>query len=215
MKDSGPWIALLLGIVAIACIVMGPRVIIDTAMAKLNIPTPRATATLSAGNAAAEATRVAQEQYAIMTANAAQYEMEATTQAGIVQGTRQAAEANQIHLDQEAAARAESTAQAIQATATRQAAEATGTRQAVDATAAIVQVTVNAGNRVVAAAEAERKDRRLFWESMWANLNQSLEKIRRLLIETWIPFALICMGTVYGIGAGLGVLLCIIYKEKR
>lgn len=146
MRDSGPWIALLLGIVAIALVVLGPDTIVDTVYVRLNIPTPQATPTLSAGNAAAEATRVAQEQYAILTAEAAQSERVATTQAGIVQGTRQAAEANQARLAQEVAEQTEGTAWAVQVTTEHERFVATAT-SAAEATRAQVTVVARMATR--------------------------------------------------------------------
>lgn len=150
MKDNALWIIMvILGLVA--CWFIAPRAFVDGLREKIPFAfntTPHPTPTLSAGGAGVEATRVAREQSAQMTAAAAQGEMQATMQAGVVEATRLAAEAEQAQRDQEDARRAAATVGAIQATgehervvaAATSAAEATKAQRAAVAATATRQV---------------------------------------------------------------------------
>ena len=228
MKDSGPWIALLLGVVAVACIVMGPRTIIDTAIAKLNIPTPQATPTLSGPSAAAEATRIAEEQYGIMTAEAAQDALRATTQAGIAQATSQAASAEQVRRAEMATRQAEGTAQVVQATAEHErfvatatsAAEATraqGTAIAATATRQVEQDSMTATSMCIQITVEARTAKETERARIMERATIEREELLALFTEGLIPFLLFVMVSEFMVGPVLG-LLCVllhIWKEGK
>lgn len=246
MKENALWIiVVLLGLVA--CWFIAPRVFVDGL--KENVPfsfnkTPHPTPILSAGNAAAEATRVAQEQSAIMTAEAAIAEQQATTQAGIAQATRQAAEADQAHRDQVAAEKASATISAIQATVEHErfvatatsaaeatrirgiAAACTATREAeirdVASTAMAIQITVEAekarADAETARSIAEISARRQIVESggrLVESLGWRLDQLRRIFTECWIPFAICSMVSMFWAAAIPGWAYFALYEWKR
>jgi len=162
MKQIAAAIIVVLGITAIIALSSGWLDIGESGHVSWKTPAPRAT--LDAGDAAAHATMIAQQQSAQMTASAAQSELGATARAAEAQATEQAMVADQAFLDNMATQQAESTAQALQATAehaaslaTSTAAAATATRQAevraVTVTAESIQIDIE--ERIIKKAEAE------------------------------------------------------------
>lgn len=158
-------------------------------------PTP------NAGDAAVNATMVAQQQSAQMTASAAQSEMQATAVAAAAYATEQSMSADQVQIDQAAARHAESTASAIQVTVEHErfvatqtssasTARAQSTQAAITATASCIQVTAEARDKEIVAEIAQRHGRRLIIDSL-ANL-----------IMAWMPFMLladICAVSLLGL----------------